>query len=151
MTTLSNVELFNVFSLALFNKLYESFPTPVDIDYSAIAADLLPDEVDADDADRILKVAYHAVQWLEEEDFIRIGDQTMDGGFHQVVLTGRGLAVLDSVPDGQEGSGSVASQLGDLVEEAGKDLAKEEVKKAIKNAMAFIVRTAAALAISSAS
>lgn len=151
MATPSNMDLFNAFTLALFKDLYESFPSPVDINATGLAMKLLPEELPNEDGMRLFRAADDAVLWLQEEGFIRIGSQSMDRGeFFQVRLTSRGLGVLDSVPSSIAGDDSesktVVGKIGDVLSEAGKDVAKDETRSAIKALMGIIWKAAAAYA-----
>lgn len=145
----SNREFFDAFTLALFSRLYESFPSPTDIDARTIAYDLLPEDV-GESGRHHAKVAEDAMQWLARENFITIDYESQDlgGEFVGVVLTSRGLALLNSIPDASNSEETVAAQIGELVEEASKDLAKEEVRRGIKSLMLYVVKAAAGWAIS---
>lgn len=138
----TNMELFDAFTLALFKQLYESFPTPIDIDASKIAFDLIPEDVGKEDGMRLFKVADDSVLWLQKEGLIEAGYTSMDSAseFSDVLLTSRGLAVLQSVPDDAQPGQSLASQIGDVFEEAGKDLAKDELKKVYRGLMAAVMK-----------
>jgi len=143
------MDLFNAFTLALFKELYDSFPSPIDVDATEIAWKLLP-ELSQEDGLRLFRAADHAVNWLVAEGFIRVGSTSMDAAseFSDVSLSSRGLAVLGSVPDAIEKKESVATQIEDLLAEAGKDVAKEEVRTGIRTLMLYIIKAGAAWAAS---
>jgi hypothetical protein len=121
----ANIVEFNSIAGRVFAQLYESFPSPVGrLNDSAIAmamkvsSGVLPSGRKFDD------VVRHSVGWLADEGYIRAGGLTPYDG---VILTQKGLAALNAVPQGLSasvgtslvmatgGSGQNWSGMGDLV------------------------------------
>jgi hypothetical protein len=91
-----NMELFNVVTLRIFDRLYEAFPQPIDITPGSIAIEITADEADSDAMKAVL-VADNTLSWLATEGFLRY-ERPYTGKFPQVVLTLKGLTILGLVP-----------------------------------------------------
>lgn len=146
----TNMDFFNTFTLAMFKVLLENFPSPADINATKIALDLLPEKLSDEDGLRLFTAADNSVLWLQKEGFITVGYTSLDSGseFSDVLLTSRGLALLNSVPEVLGSKETVGTQIGDLLADAGKDMAKEEVKTGIRALMLYVTKVAAGWAIS---
>jgi len=94
-----NIQRFNLISLVLFNKLYESFPSGIDIEPLNVGFDALPkDESWDDEAWDFGAVAYDVVFWLAEEGFLRYENPNNTREFYNARLTMKGLTVIGYVP-----------------------------------------------------
>lgn len=93
-----NIHAFNLVCLTLFAKLYEAFPTPVNISADSIGADSIPKETSAQASWSAMDLASHAISWLQEENFIQVGSQMPSGDFGLVRFTLKGLTVLGYAP-----------------------------------------------------
>lgn len=149
MRALTNRELFNTFTLALFKQLNEEFPSPTDVDATKIAVELLPGDIEGEDGLRLLRAAGDSVAWLAKENFITVGSESMERGgeYFDVCLTSRGLAVLNSTPDAISGGATIGSQIVDLLDdtavEAVKDEAKEQLRVGAARIMGYVIKLAA--------
>jgi hypothetical protein len=95
-----NVEQFNFATLAILDALYTGFPIPA-VDFHPATACLhrLPKETPFEDAWHAGSIADATLTWLAAEGFVTIGRLTTpSGGFGDVRLTLKGLALLGSVP-----------------------------------------------------
>lgn len=77
---MDNIEFFNRFTLALLEHLYSQFPTPTEIDTTAIASKAMPDNVDADCIMKLLCSTDDAVTFLAEEGFLTHRGTYLAGG-----------------------------------------------------------------------
>lgn len=94
-----NIHRFNLIALLLFAKLYESFPSGIDIEPLKVGHEALPKDPSWDDeAWDFYEVAYDVVRWLAEEGFLRYENPNNTRDFYNVRLTMKGLAILGYVP-----------------------------------------------------
>ena len=109
--------------------LYETFPKPITLDVAKFRRDAgLPENSNADDSDEIGDV----VNWLKDEEFI---NHSGEGGwgqlFTKVVLTAKGLAALNRVPDSLEPQITVGARLKELSRTASSEVVNVLVQTAI--------------------
>lgn len=71
----ANQEFFDLLAGDIFARLYTHFPEPIDIYPNGIwyNEEFEESELFDDDADRIMKLYAHTVQWLSDEGFLRFG------------------------------------------------------------------------------
>jgi hypothetical protein len=101
-----NIQRFNLIALVLFNNLYESFPSGIDIDALKVGHNAVPkDESYDDQAWDFGAVAYDVVLWLAEEGFLRYENPNHTREFFNARLTMKGLTVLGYVPTSLQPSG----------------------------------------------
>ena len=94
-----NIQRFNLIALFLFAKLYESFPSGLDIEPLKVGFDALPKDASWDDqAWDFGAIAYDVVNWLAEEGFFRYENPNHTREFYNARLTMKGLTVLGYVP-----------------------------------------------------
>ena len=94
---MTNIDFFNRVSLAVFDKLYSSFPTPVDLDVKSIAMTITPDHADFEETLTDLQAAEDAIEFLALEGFLTHTQKFLEGGmFPRARLTLKGLAILGS-------------------------------------------------------
>ena len=74
-----NIDRFNKVTLLVFDKLYQAFPVPIDIDSSKIAIETLPNGETFDESFQCIELVYHAIDFLRKEGFIEFEDSCMDG------------------------------------------------------------------------
>jgi len=85
-----NIEDFNRGVALVLGRLYAAFPVPTT---------LRMDDLD-EAADRVSRLAYAAtIRFLRDERVIRIQAETLDDRFVGVVLSAKGLALLQAVPE----------------------------------------------------
>lgn len=92
----ANQEFFDLLAGDIFARLYTHFPEPIDIYPNGIWYNEEFEESELfDDADRIMNLYAHTVQWLSDEGFLRFGQATGDSSdgdeaFFDCVLTSKG-------------------------------------------------------------
>lgn len=107
-----NIDLFNRFCLAVFQKLYLSFPCPVELDVNIIMMSVIPNDAESDETFNTLISGGDAIQFLAAEGFLIHQGALLDGSnFLQVRLTMKGLAVLGSIPNSLEKRESLISKI----------------------------------------
>jgi hypothetical protein len=128
---MSNIDEFNMAVAMILDRLYKSFPAPVVIHV---------EELDSGADEHLLDVYASTVKFLLDEGFIR-GDKSIREykSTPNVVLTTKGLAVLNSVPDPLQ----ERTPLGQRVSGALKSGTKEAINAVISQviAAAFIAQT----------
>ena len=101
-----NIQRFNLIALVLFTKLYEAFPSGIDVEPLKVGHDALPkDESWDDQAWDFGAVAYDVVLWLAEEGFLRYENPNNTREFYNARLTMKGLTVLGYVPTSLQSTG----------------------------------------------
>lgn len=96
-----NMKVFHLVALRILNQLYEAFPLPVEIIPRSISSEILSADAPPDDVLNSVVIADNTLRWLETEGFLRHSSSGFEAGiFYQVQLTLKGLAVLNSVPPG---------------------------------------------------
>ena len=94
-----NIQRFNLIALVLFAKLYEAFPSGIDVEPLKIGHDAVPKDESWDDQSWDFgAVAYDVVLWLAEEGFLRYENPNHTREFFNARLTMKGLTVLGYVP-----------------------------------------------------
>ena len=143
-----NIEFFNLFTLALFERLYAEFPTPIDLDVGTLAASLVPgDCIDDDTWYKRVSSADHAVTFLTDEKFITHKGTYLEGGkFLQVRLTSKGLAVLNSTPNSLESKETLISRIRKALAGGAKEAGAETVKQLVQQAFTTAAAVAPAIA-----
>lgn len=145
--THTNIDLFNRFTLALFAKLYESFPVPANLDFESIMMSVIPDDEGYEQTFNILVTARETVNFLESEGFLSVGFKGLDvRGVDQVRLTMKGLAILDSVPASLEKKESLISSISAITKKGLKQAASDQVSELAKQAFTLAIASGPALA-----
>ena len=150
-----NMHQFNLTALAVFEKLYASFPTPIDFRPSHVGIDAAPPDASYEQAFNFGAEARHVVSWLEEEGFLRTGSIDKAGYYLQVRLTMRGLTILGSVPSALQAQeartpiiGRVKKVLVAGTEKAGTEAAKALVSEIFRLSLQYGAPFAAAASMS---
>jgi hypothetical protein len=97
---------FNVVAAELFDRLFESFPFPLDIDLSELYDDASRKAGFADDDSEEAQqrdfegpdLAGNAINWLEQEGYLRVAGRTISDGVYGLELTEKALSRLRGVP-----------------------------------------------------
>jgi len=76
--------------LKILTTLYDAFPVPIPLN-----PELLDPNANAEER----QIYSELIGWLSDEGFIRTGNILLDGTYTQVVLTLKGFAVLNAIPD----------------------------------------------------
>ncbi len=134
---MSNMDDFNKGAALIFAKLYDIFPRPIEFTIS---------ELDAEASKDCLINYVETMDFLKAEEFITsniIGGFDEDTIYHNVRLTNKGLAVLNSIPEILHGNPSLGHQVTDLVKSGSKNLATEGAKQIAKILISNIIQAAA--------
>ena len=112
--------------LKILTTLYESFPEPVDLN---------PEKLDPDANAKERDLYYELILWLKDEGFIRGGSPTFSGSFRRAVLTFKGFAVLNAVPESlKEGK-----TFGDYFKELLKEGSVNAINQAVGLFLSFLI------------
>jgi len=112
--------------LRILTALYEAFPQPIDLN---------PKVLDPDASAQEREIYYDLIVWLRDEGFIRGGSPTLGGTFRRAVLTMKGFAVLNAVP---EALGERKS-FGDYFKELLKEGSVNTINQAISLFMSYLI------------
>ena len=105
MSTPPNIEVFNQVAAHTFVRLYEAFPSPVDLDPVVIGIGVvLKEQYEPESAHHktLVNSTSDAIQYLIDESFIRLAGGAGDlgfRGFQSVVLTSKGFSLLQKTPE----------------------------------------------------
>lgn len=147
MTTPPNIDLFNRFALAVFRKLYLSFPVAIELDVNDLIMSVTPTDASYDEDFDVLSVGGEALNFLASEGFLVHQGALLDGSqFLQVRLTMKGLAVLGSMPAALERKESLITKILAISGKGLKDAASEQVQDLASQAFAFALASAPAVA-----
>ncbi len=145
----TNVERFNLITLVLFDSLYNEFPKPLEIQPAKLGASAVPSDASYEDSFSFSTLAEDAVTWLSEEGFIRYGGHDT-GGFIDVRLTLKGLALLNYVPSSVQASEPKEP----LIKKIRKVLAggaQKASEEAVKSVIGELLKTALSVGVAVAS
>lgn len=142
-----NIDLFNRFSLAVFQQLYLSFPARVEIEIGPLMMSVIPNDSQFEETFQFLTVGGEAIDFLATEGFLTHEGKMLDGSqFLQVRLTLKGLAILGSVPTSLERCESLISKILGVAGKGIKDAAAEQVSELSNQAFSLALASAPALA-----
>jgi len=111
MSERNNIYEFNKFVVEYLNKLYNQFP---------IKKDCMLEDFDSLNNENTSDIFFSTLEFLKNEGFIRF-DRQIYGGFIGVVLTGKGLDILNSTPVSISKAGNVASLIKDSIKNGSKE------------------------------
>lgn len=147
MTTPPNIDLFNRFALAVFRKLYLSFPVAIELDVNDLIMSVTPPSASYEESFNALSVGGEALNFLASESFLVHQGPLLDGSqFLQVRLTMKGLAVLGSMPAALEHKESLITKILAISGKGLKEAASEQVQDLASQAFAFALGSAPAVA-----
>ena len=126
---MKNIDFFNIFALALLEKLYGEFPNPIEIDTNNLGVSLIPEDCSEEIIHNLLNSTDNAVTFLAEEGFITYKSAYLGGGFSQVRLTAKGLAVLNSTPEAIDSREPLIARIRKAFAGGAKEAATETVKR----------------------
>lgn len=142
-----NIDLFNRFSLSVFQKLYESFPVSIDLDVDDLMMSVIPTGSSRDEAFDALQMGGEALVFLSSEGFLTHKDTLLDRSqYRQVRLTMKGLAILGSMPASLEKSESLISKIRAVGGNALKDAASDKVQALVSQVFTFALASAPTIA-----
>ncbi|MDO9080545.1 MAG: hypothetical protein Q7U44_07060 [Desulfuromonadales bacterium] len=94
---MTNIQGFNILCLGILNHLYDNFPKKVELKPASICEIVLPNDLNFEEAFNASALASETIDFLDAEGLIACG-QKVYGGFLNVRLTMKGLAVLNAIP-----------------------------------------------------
>lgn len=120
---MSKIDTFNRGAALILAKLYEEFPTPIHLDIAQLADGITDEEGD---------IYASTLLFLKDEGFVRAGSSVARGLMTaNVVLTSKGLDILNSTPEVLQ----VSAPLGERV----KDVAKSGSKEVLSAVMQAVI------------
>ena len=142
-----NVDLFNRFSLSVFQKLYISFPIPIELDVNNLMIAAVPSNSSFDETFNALRMGREVLEVLCSEGFLTHQGTLLDGSqYFQVRLTMKGLAVLGSVQASLEKKESLISKILSIAGKGLKDAASEQVQDLASQVFTFAFASEPAIA-----
>lgn len=143
---MGNIEFFNRTTLALFDRLYASFPSPINIDAQSLAEPLIPETSSTEERLGLLRAADDAIDFLAKEGFLTYKGTYMEGGtFLDARLTLKGLTILGS-PSSLEEKQSLIDNIKKALAAGAKEAGAETVKLLAQKAFAAALVAGPALA-----
>jgi hypothetical protein len=126
--TTSNIKRFDEVTGLVLGALYESFPIPRPLFAGSFQSDSdsRDDVVDSGTPHDAEAFFFACVEWLAEAGYLRFADIQQTLGYHNCVLTAKGLEVLKAMPDSLSTGPTLGEQL--------VDAAKSGVKGAVGSA-----------------
>lgn len=102
--TPNGMDAFNLVTLSLLNRLYDSFPRPLNLghqDASDIGFSAIPEYANDEQVWEMCTMTADIVEWLAEEGFLRFEKDPnhTHGVFWKVRLSLKGLAILGAIPN----------------------------------------------------
>lgn len=130
---MTNIDFFNKFTLALLAHLYSKFPVPCDLNSINFAATLVASD-STEEIFNFIGDAHHTVRFLEKEGYIDYSTLHTDTGiFSQAILTSKGLAVLNSVPDSLVSKEAIIDRIKSTLEKGALECAQDSIKELVKS------------------
>jgi hypothetical protein len=173
MSQLNNIEEFNKCAAVVLEKLYDSFPVPVELDAHRLqefedehralrVSEDQPQGLVFNDSEieEILCIYHSTIQFLIDEGFVRDVhrehlDKLMQASgelwfadnmskpaiFPKLVLTAKGLTVLNKVPPVIEGkpSSSFIQQIRNALSSSSKEVLREVMRNLISHSVPYLV------------
>ena len=131
MTEPANIAAFNRAAVFVLDRCYSTFPVPADFPLTETAVELV-DLTRQDAAVEMfakMELLPYTLRFLCDEGFLRIMAETLDGSFHGVQLTLRGLTLL-GLPDPLDETQRVT--LGERVKKAAADGSAKALSETVK-------------------
>jgi len=142
-----NIDLFNRFSLAVFQKLYVSFPVSIELNVDDLMMSALPSDSSFGETFDALQVGGETLEFLSSEGFLTHKGALLDGSqFLQVRLTMKGLAILGSTPASLDKKESLMSKILAVTGKGLKDAASEQVQDLASQVYTFALASAPTIA-----
>jgi hypothetical protein len=129
------MDAFNEYASKIFDFLYTEFPKESEIRLSRFVG-VLDDNYNP-------KVFTGTVAFLKREGYLVHQDIKMDGAdriYPETVLTAKGLAVLNAVPDSVQGSESIIQKIRTGIKAGGGEAGKAAMQSFIAHGVGLLVR-----------
>ncbi|WP_448092494.1 hypothetical protein [Pseudomonas lini] len=137
--TTSNIKRFDELTGQVLGVLYEQFPVPHFLALGKLVPDGYSyDEGSGGDAPNEQGLFFFAcVDWLAESGYLRFKEKNHHYGFHDAVLTAKGLEVLKATPDSLSTESSLGEQLVDASKTGAKSLIGDLAGQALSIGVKF--------------
>jgi len=120
----NNMDDFNKCIAVVFDLLYKEFP----IETKIIVDDLVKNtDIDTE----ISQIYFATIRFLEQEGFIHC-KKAVYGGFNGVVLTAKGLSVLNITPDAIKKKETIAKRISSALKTGSKEAVRVVIQEALK-------------------
>lgn len=124
---MKNIELFDRYASVILGRLYEKFPCRDTFFISEIASE----EIDPEQELSLnLQIARETLLWLASSGYLTF-DKDNYYAFQGVVLTERGLGLLNEVPESLKAKKTLGERLVNAVKIGAQETAKEMLRKII--------------------
>lgn len=124
-----NIARFNRTVLGVLAYLYEHFPKPVKVNLVEMTSSLFPDDEDTHtEFWTTMGGLGHSITWLAEEGILRFEKCDLNGDFHGVRLTHKGLTAMGAVPKALHGTKPLIERAKAALESGAEKAAAETVK-----------------------
>ena len=143
----ANIDLFNRFSLAVLQKLYLSFPIPIELDVSDLIMSVTPSGTNFDETFNSSDIGGDAIDFLASEGFLTHGGVLLGSSqYIEVRLTMKGLAVLGSLPSALDRKETLISKIRAVGSKGLRDAASDQVQELASQAFTFALASTPAIA-----
>jgi hypothetical protein len=130
MPNITNPEAFQLEAAAILAGAYSSFPQPFGWTYDP-DSDVYPTESGQSRSD----IQFRTIRWLIDHDYLRDEDGVVGGQWKGLVLTEKGLAALNSVPDALKGEEPLGKRLAKAVGKGSAEIIKQLVPAIIQQGL----------------
>lgn len=151
----TGMDSFNVVTLRLLDRLYDSFPRPLDINHD-VASDIgfsaVPADATEEQAWEIGTMTTDVVEWLAEEGFLRYEKDPNHkyGVFWKVRLSLKGLTILGSIPTAVKAkiaTEPLISKIKDILKSGSQKVASESAKFVVSEIFKYALAPSAVIAM----
>jgi hypothetical protein len=111
---MNNIDQFNAIVAGIFCRLYSEFPKPVHLEVEKLRTELGVEAKDWWQERNGSNPIGSAIEWLQVEGFIRYSSQAHCQLFANVVLTAKGFAALNKVPDALTSKPTIGERIKEL-------------------------------------
>ena len=118
----NNMDDFNKCVAVVFDLLYKEFP---------IETEIIVDNLAKNVNEEISKIYFATIRFLEQERFIHC-KKAVYGGFVGVVLTAKGLSVLNITPDSIKKKETIANRISNALKTGSKEAVRVVIQEALK-------------------
>lgn len=149
----TGMDSFNLVTLRLLDRLYDSFPRPLNISRDVaneISFSAVPDATE-EQAWEIATMATDVVEWLAEEGFLRYEKDPnhKHGVFWKVRLSLKGLTILGSIPAAvqtKEVKQPLIAKVKDILKSGSEKVASESTKLVVSEIFKYALASSAVVA-----
>ena len=122
---------FNNCVAKVLNSLYENFPVGTDFELEDFS------EFNSEEKSDIF---FSTVRFLEKEEYIRISHQVY-GGFMAVVLTAKGLSLLNLTPDSLDPKNTFQSRIKSGLKNGSEAFVSETIKRLLSEGVGLLLKS----------